>query len=285
MAVRIAILGLLASSCRVTGFEIIGSGLRHTGCEELGKALEILGFKTYDSGKDLPNTHAEWMDQMELTGGDLRGAGKGKHNVAGDPPPHTQKIDPEKVVPLRIMSDRLVKEEGHKAIINSPAAFYTWELLHLYPKAKVIHTETKDSKAWFREAMLAAQLSIHRDMVMAEYHRLGKCPLPPADQDTPRCTKGYEVFNENIRNGVKKSQLLEFQISDGWEPLCKFLGVPVPNVPFPVRKKPSRSGLSTATIVMISCTATAFVALVIGAVLMSKAEPTTPSKTKGKRSD
>jgi Sulfotransferase domain len=27
--------------------------------------------------------------------------------------------------------------------------------------------------------------------------------------------------------------LLEMDLSDGWEPLCKFLGMPVPNEPFP----------------------------------------------------
>jgi len=28
-------------------------------------------------------------------------------------------------------------------------------------------------------------------------------------------------------------QLLEFSVKEGWGPLCAFLGVPVPDVPFP----------------------------------------------------
>lgn len=32
---------------------------------------------------------------------------------------------------------------------------------------------------------------------------------------------------------IPKSQLLEYDVRDGWEPLCKFLNVPVPNEPFP----------------------------------------------------
>lgn len=28
-------------------------------------------------------------------------------------------------------------------------------------------------------------------------------------------------------------RLLIFKASEGWEPLCRFLGVPVPNTPFP----------------------------------------------------
>lgn len=32
---------------------------------------------------------------------------------------------------------------------------------------------------------------------------------------------------------VPPERLLEWKASDGWEPLCKFLGVPVPSTPFP----------------------------------------------------
>lgn len=37
-----------------------------------------------------------------------------------------------------------------------------------------------------------------------------------------------------IRGLVPKERLLEWSVEDGWEPLCKFLGKPVPeNEPFP----------------------------------------------------
>lgn len=36
-----------------------------------------------------------------------------------------------------------------------------------------------------------------------------------------------------IRGLVPKERLLEWEIGDGWEPLCKFLGKLVPNVKFP----------------------------------------------------
>jgi hypothetical protein len=36
-----------------------------------------------------------------------------------------------------------------------------------------------------------------------------------------------------IRGLVPKERLLEWYIDDGWEPLCKFLGKPVPGVEFP----------------------------------------------------
>lgn len=36
-----------------------------------------------------------------------------------------------------------------------------------------------------------------------------------------------------IRGLVPKERLLEWYIDDGWEPLCEFLGKPVPDVEFP----------------------------------------------------
>lgn len=36
-----------------------------------------------------------------------------------------------------------------------------------------------------------------------------------------------------VRGLVPKERLLEWQIGDGWEPLCEFLDKPVPDVPFP----------------------------------------------------
>jgi Sulfotransferase domain len=36
-----------------------------------------------------------------------------------------------------------------------------------------------------------------------------------------------------VRSLVPADNLLEYQPQDGWEPLCKFLGKPIPNEPYP----------------------------------------------------
>lgn len=36
-----------------------------------------------------------------------------------------------------------------------------------------------------------------------------------------------------MRGLVPPEQLLDFRLDDGWDPLCKFLGVPVPDESFP----------------------------------------------------
>ncbi len=43
----------------------------------------------------------------------------------------------------------------------------------------------------------------------------------------------YKRHNEEVRRVIPKARLLVFDPVQGWEPLCRFLGVPVPAAPFP----------------------------------------------------
>jgi hypothetical protein len=36
-----------------------------------------------------------------------------------------------------------------------------------------------------------------------------------------------------VRAAIPAGQLLVYEVKDGWEPLCEFLGQPVPEEPFP----------------------------------------------------
>lgn len=42
-----------------------------------------------------------------------------------------------------------------------------------------------------------------------------------------------ERHNAWVRSQVPKEKLLEMDLAEGWGPLCKFLGKPVPDEPFP----------------------------------------------------
>ena len=45
-----------------------------------------------------------------------------------------------------------------------------------------------------------------------------------------------EFFNkwaEEVKATVPKDRLLVFEAKEGWEPLCKFLNVPIPENPYP----------------------------------------------------
>jgi hypothetical protein len=44
------------------------------------------------------------------------------------------------------------------------------------------------------------------------------------------------VFRKHIAEvqaEIPSDRLLTFDLKEGWEPLCEFLGVEVPNIPFP----------------------------------------------------
>ena len=43
----------------------------------------------------------------------------------------------------------------------------------------------------------------------------------------------YREHYSTIRAAAPKARLLEYRLGDGWAPLCEFLGVKVPDVPFP----------------------------------------------------
>ena len=43
----------------------------------------------------------------------------------------------------------------------------------------------------------------------------------------------FTEWQEQVRKEIPPERLLVFEVKDGWEPLCQFLGIPVPQEPFP----------------------------------------------------
>ena len=43
----------------------------------------------------------------------------------------------------------------------------------------------------------------------------------------------YNEWVKDVKTSVAKEKLLVFSVKQGWEPLCHFLDLPVPNIPFP----------------------------------------------------
>jgi Sulfotransferase domain len=43
----------------------------------------------------------------------------------------------------------------------------------------------------------------------------------------------FTEHNEEVRRTVPADRLLEYRVGEGWEPLCAFLGVSVPDAEFP----------------------------------------------------
>ncbi|MEN3951732.1 sulfotransferase family protein [Iodidimonas sp. SYSU 1G8] len=188
---------------------VIGAGFGRTGTLSLKGALELLGFD--------PCYHM--MEVMQ------HGFGGKWHDIA-----HGAAPDWEDVF------------QGYKATVDWPACNYYRELAELYPDAKVI-LSLRDADKWYD----SCQATIFRAMKMP---REGAPPNVQVQMEMARklvientfggdiddrahAIAVYNRHNETVRKVIPADRLLVFQASDGWEPLCRFLGVPVPAAPYP----------------------------------------------------
>ncbi|MFD0982464.1 sulfotransferase family protein [Tropicimonas aquimaris] len=135
--------------------------------------------------------------------------------------------------------------EGYRAQVDWPGAAVWRELRALNPDAKVVHSVRPEEKwvASFAETIgrmlgLYKQLDISghgRDMLDAAHEIVGM-RIFGGDYANPDTTlKAFRLNTEQVRDEVPADQLLVFDVAEGWEPLCRFLEVPVPDEPFPHR--------------------------------------------------
>lgn len=128
---------------------------------------------------------------------------------------------------------------GYNSAVDAPASFLWRELSTAYPDAKVILT-MRSPEAW-RLSMLAAGAAIRANppkpplasfmqRSVEFFAKLSSAMLPPDDASA---FAAFAAHNESVKRAVPKERLLVFDVRDGWEPLCRFLDVPVPHEPFP----------------------------------------------------
>ncbi|MXO51218.1 hypothetical protein GRI42_07860 [Erythrobacter gaetbuli] len=128
--------------------------------------------------------------------------------------------------------------KGFQSTVDYPSASYWRELADHYPDTKVILT-VRDADSWFE----SVSETIFSDEMQA--HLVG---TPTGDmmkgtifdhfhggdiRDRAFMTKWFEDRNEHINASLPPDRLLVFHPKEGWEPLCRFLDVPVPPEPFP----------------------------------------------------
>ena len=51
--------------------------------------------------------------------------------------------------------------------------------------------------------------------------------------DRAHARRVFEAHNQAVIDAIPASRLLVYRAGDGWKPLCRFLGVPVPDEAFP----------------------------------------------------
>jgi hypothetical protein len=202
--------------------KIIGSGLGRTGTFSLKLALEILGFgKCYHMTELFQNPHGvKFFNDAE----------KGKS----------------------IDWNKLFKD--YTSAVDYPVARYYKNIYAKYPDAKVIHT-IRDPEQWYRSASATIfpagnpfswkilKLAVHlpfskeavkRIPVLMYTRKLSHLEFGKDLKDKEKVISEFNFHTEDVIRTIPKEKLLVFDVRSGWKPLCRFLNVPVPEVPFPV---------------------------------------------------
>lgn len=154
----------------------------------------------------------------------------------------TNKLDEGKPIePAQL--DKLLGK--YSATTDAPCVNFTDELLKLYPNAKVILTN-RDLDSWIK----SVENSFFKVLEWPAWRWLSSTHprfliytntliLVLRDystghwQDRAALRQGFINHYAHVREVVPKERLLEHHFGDGWEPLCEFLGKPVPDEPYP----------------------------------------------------
>lgn len=197
--------------------KVIGAGFPRTGTSSLKAALERLDFgPCYHMFELLRHPH-----QVDLW----------QRMDAGEPVGWNQVFD------------------GYHSALDWPASYFWRELAHAYPEARVILT-VRDPHRWYasitrplirgfpRQAEtgsppdpLSPLATLHPLLRRIADETFGPAtPLPEEAQ----AIAAFQRHTAEVQRGLTAARLLTFDVSQGWEPLCEFLGVdPPPGEPFP----------------------------------------------------
>ena len=131
---------------------------------------------------------------------------------------------------------------NYRASCDWPSCAFYKQLADYYPDAKVILT-LRDPHAWYRSVSSTIMPAMKGPLVTPDGKRVG----PPGDFaplligektfgnrfDEAHMIEVFDRHNEEVKRTIPKDRLLVFDAAQGWEPLCRFLDVPVPEMPFP----------------------------------------------------
>lgn len=191
--------------------KVIGAGFGRTGTMSLKAALEELGFdKCYHMIEVMQNPSHVRVWKQALEG---------------------------KTVDWDALFD------GYQATVDWPGCTFYQELMEQYPDAKVL-LSVRDPERWYTSTHQTIYTFNHNPVML----------LIPASRPIMQMTHqliwkktfhgqfenrqyAIDIFNdhiETVKRTVPADRLLVYDVKQGWEPLCHFLEVPVPqDKPFP----------------------------------------------------
>lgn len=138
----------------------------------------------------------------------------------------------------------------YEAAVDWPACSFYEELMERYPEAKVILT-VRDPGSWHESTMKTIYNAGNPEagspffrlagVFARRMKRTGRMvneliwdgTFDGRFEDKEHAISVFERHNREVKERVPPEKLLVYDVKEGWEPLCDFLGVGVPDEPFP----------------------------------------------------
>ena len=187
--------------------KLINVGLARTGTTSLKAALEILGVAPVYHTFDL-FTNAKHMDIWE-------GAYEGN--------------------PVDWRAFYAAYE-----VADWPAGLFYKEIIAAHPEAKIMMT-VRDAEGWYESIYSIFKQGMSINLPIPIVRRIKNFIVNyPANvffegriDDRAFMVQFFQNYVAEVKAFVPEDRLLVYSVVEGWEPLCDFLDVAVPNRPFP----------------------------------------------------
>lgn len=135
--------------------------------------------------------------------------------------------------------------DGYASAVDGPCALYYQQIGEAFPEAKMVLT-VRDADSWYR--------STHDTLYQFALRSRAHPPAPGSPQarlfrvvstmvwdglfdgrfdDREHAIEVYHRHNEEVVRAIGADRVLVYDVQQGWEPLCDFLGVEVPREDFP----------------------------------------------------
>ncbi|HND31303.1 MAG TPA: sulfotransferase [Myxococcota bacterium] len=193
---------------------VVGAGFGRTGTLSLKRALEILGFG--------PCYHMEEVMK------------------------HPEHVPVWEAATRGEAVDWRALYAGWGATVDWPSCAFYQEILAAHPDAKVILSR-RDPQRWHQSVMQTIYLPsvlFPMRVLMPYLPRVGPATRMAAELVWKRTFGGrveerehakavFEAHCAAVIRTIPAERLLVYEPGQGWGPLCEFLGVPVPDQPYP----------------------------------------------------
>jgi len=141
--------------------------------------------------------------------------------------------------------------DGYDSTVDWPGSYFYRELVEKYPDAKVL-LSVRSGESWARSMIETISSILYGDSLMYDLSN-ARCRVDPGwhayitmmkrmwkdsglipdgkNTDAAHLASAMERYNEEVKSDVPN--VLVWTAADGWEPLCDFLELDVPETPFP----------------------------------------------------